>query len=87
MRNQVRRAVCATAMAGSLIVLATSSASATDQPASRSTTVLPETGASATLLLLLLVGLAALFGGLYMLRAERTAKRHRKERSRTSNHS
>ena len=88
MRNSVRRALCATAMAGGLtvlaIALATSSAAAADRPGTTTSTgVLPDTGASATLLLLLLVGLVALFGGLYMVRAERTATRRRKERSRS----
>ena len=49
--------------------------------------VLPQTGASATMLLFLVLGLVALFGGTYLVRHDRTPPRRRDDVSRRSNHS
>jgi LPXTG-motif cell wall-anchored protein len=49
--------------------------------------VLPQTGASATMLLFLVLGLAALFGGIYLVRQDKTPPRRRDDVSRSSNHS
>ena len=53
---------------------------------SSTTGVLPETGASATMLLFLLLGLAAVFGGIYLVRHDRRPPPRRKEVSRSSDH-